>query len=260
MTRIEQLNSITRFCIYFLILAYISKKSDFWIQMPILIIIFIYILFTIYDNDDNGKLTEFNKTNQSDQFDQSDQMDKINQTVDKIEGFSSVDSNIGDETDMVDKYKYEKKIILEAGQYDENNKLVTAKYKCSKCDKKKKDNELYSYDKYEEYLKNTCRSPTPANPFMNPTVNDFGSEMPPKACNIEDDEIIDDITTSFNKDLFMDVSDLYERQNSQRQFYSIPGSSYPDTINFANWLYSPESTCKINQSKCSAFEDIRYNR
>lgn len=225
MTKIEQLNAITRFCIYFLILAFVTvqtENANIWIQIPILTIVFTYILFIIYDSDNLGKLNEHYVTTQ--------------------------------ETDT------EKipKIIIEAGQYDEQNELVTDIYQPAKLKNKKK--RTHSFDKNLEYLKNTCLQPTPANPFMNPTVNDFGVEMPPIACNVDDELIQDKMTDAFNKDLFTDVSDLFERQNSQRQFYSIPSSLPPDTVEFANWLYSPESTCKINQSKCGSFEDLRYNR
>jgi hypothetical protein len=91
-------------------------------------------------------------------------------------------------------------------------------------------------------------------------MNDFGVDIAPSACNVDDDDIQERIDKNFAKDLFTEVSDVFERNNSQRQFYSIPGSSVPDTINFANWLYSPENTCKVDQSKCMKFEDLRYNR
>lgn len=236
MSRIEQLNAVTRFCIYFLILACITQKSEIWIQAPVLIIVFTYVLFVAFESDNDGKMETI----------------KSAKSTDSVETFLNSSHN-------------NKNIILEAGQYDEQNKLVTDTYQSSKHDKSKKkrkmsQNKKYSFDNMTEYTKATCRKPTPANPFMNPTANDFGIEMPPQACNIDDEDIRDKVTTSFNQDLFMDVSDLFERQNSQRQFYAIPGSNYPDTIGFANWLYSPESTCKINQSKCGAFEDMRYNR
>ena len=225
-------------------------------------IIFIYVLFIIYESDENGKLIEFNRINDSSRNSNN------NYANNYANNYSDNDNNKENFNTLFYKKqntKTNKKsktniIKLEAGQYDENNNLITGEYQCSKCDVDKKEKDLYSYDEYNEYLKNTCQKPTEENPFMNPTVNDFGVEMPPEPCNVEDDEIKERIDESFNKNLFMDVSDLYEKQNSQRQFYTIPGSNIPDTINFANWLYSPKNTCKVNQSKCGSFEDIRYNR
>lgn len=62
MTRIEQLNSLTLFCIYLLILLYITNKLTYvWIQLIVFFVIFIIIFYYIYINDNNGKLN--NMTN-----------------------------------------------------------------------------------------------------------------------------------------------------------------------------------------------------
>ncbi len=244
MSRIDQLNAVTRFCIYFLILAIITKQSNIWIQLPLLAIIFTYILFISYDADSEGKYNEMTRM-------------KIQSENDTNENFIS--SNNTDNKNNTDNTNNKNPIIsIEAGIYDEKGKLVTGPYECSKCDKK--NQYKYSYDEIDEYKKSTCRRPSESNPFMNPTVNDFGAVSPPQACNIDDDDIDHEIHENFNKNLFTEVSDLFERNNSQRQFYSIPGSAVPDTVGFANWLYSPEGTCKTDQMKCMSYNDLRYNR
>jgi len=43
MTRVEQFNAITRFCIYLLILLLITKRSMILVQITILIIVFVTI-------------------------------------------------------------------------------------------------------------------------------------------------------------------------------------------------------------------------
>ena len=40
MSRNEQLNSITRFCIYYIILLLLTNKEDEWIKLPLSIIFF----------------------------------------------------------------------------------------------------------------------------------------------------------------------------------------------------------------------------
>ena len=66
----------------------------------------------------------------------------------------------------------------------------------------------------------------------------------------------EEIEQHFNKGLFKDVSDLYGKNNSQRQFFTMPntneyGVKNGDTVKFANWLYNNgESTCKEDTSKC----------
>ena len=59
MTRVEQLNAITRACIYFIILAFFFDKSEFLINLGIIIIIFVFIFYIIFKNDKNGCKTKY---------------------------------------------------------------------------------------------------------------------------------------------------------------------------------------------------------
>ena len=65
----------------------------------------------------------------------------------------------------------------------------------------------------------------------------------------------------FNKNLFRDVNDLYEKENSQRTYYSTPSTTIPnDQKSFAEWCYGIPETCKTNQQKCLVYDDLRYSR
>ena len=59
MTRDQQLNSITRFCLYFIILLYLTENDSEWIKLPVIVIIFVVILYYIYKNDNDSKFKEF---------------------------------------------------------------------------------------------------------------------------------------------------------------------------------------------------------
>jgi hypothetical protein len=230
MTRVEQLNAITRFCIYFIILVIVLDKSDLWIHVPITIIIFVAILYYIFDYDTDGMRDELYR----------------------MKGISeeTFDGNVprGDnETDEI-----------HSGFYDSDGKLNTGKYNGSKMEKKNKIK--YSFEDYKNYKKSSCRKPTADNPFMNPTSNDFELEDPPEACNAEDDEIQDKIVNFFNEGLYRDVGDLFEKENSQRQFYTVPQMNPPDQTAFAKWLYGTDDICKVDQSKCLRYEDLRNKR
>lgn len=209
MTRIEQLNSLTRFCIYLLIFSIITKQSNFWVQISIIIIIFLVIIYYIfeydnkinnYDNNNNNKKTEY-------------------MTVEK-----------------------KTKPIIESGYYDSNNDLHIGKHKKIK------------------YKKKTCKKPTVNNPFMNDTFDDLQTDNQPQPSNIDDDDIKDNINKLFNDGLYRDVSDLFERENSQRQFYTVPHMHPPDQSAFANWLYKNTAICKTNPNYCLKYEDLRYKR
>lgn len=225
MSRVEQLNSLTRFCIYFLVLALVTKKSDAWIQLPVITIIFCVILYYVFEHDTEGMSAELSR----------------------MKGFQA-DSTLDDDND----------ITIETGGYNSKGKLMLGQYQSSK--PKKYKNIKYSIDDYNDFKKATCRMPTKDNPFMNPILNDFEMEMPPEACNADDDLIKEKIGDAFNEDLFMDVTDLFERQNSQRQYYTLPHMNPPDQTAFAKWLYGTNDICKVDQSKCLRYEDIRFKR
>lgn len=196
MSRIEQLNAITRFCIYFIILSLLTNQNEIWIHCAILIIFLCVILHYVFLNDKNE--------------------------------------------------------IIKKQIPNENYENVACGTKTNK--------EFDDYTENDKFKNFTCRRPTADNPFMNPTINDFGVEYPPEACNADDDLIKDKIDSSFKEGLFMDVGDLFTIENSQRQFYTIPQMNPPDQTAFANWLYNSNDICKVDQTKCLKYEDLRYKR
>ena len=70
-------------------------------------------------------------------------------------------------------------------------------------------------------LETECRIPNKDNPFMNPTLSDYGSDKqpPPKSCpsynNVGVQRRVEEL---FNEDLYRDVNDIFGKNNSQRQF------------------------------------------
>jgi hypothetical protein len=221
-TRIEQLNAVTRFFVYLLILLVITDRSKLYIQISIMSIVFIIILYYIFESDKKGKYDELYRNKETEDFCGLDDKNKIE---------------------------------LESGYYDYENNLIIGKYQGSK---KCKNKVNYSLDEINEYKRNTCRKPTEDNPFMNSPIGDFENYDPPEACNVDDDEIKDKMVNMFNKDLFRDVGDLFERQNSQRMYYTIPYTTVPDQTGFANWLYGNHKTCRNDQKECLRYEDLRY--
>jgi len=83
MTKEEQLNAITRLCIYVLILMMLLGTSDIWIQTPIIIIIIIVIFNLVTKNN-----TEPKQTNDSEQYAISE-----NKTPTKIPKVTFIDDN-----------------------------------------------------------------------------------------------------------------------------------------------------------------------
>lgn len=106
----------------------------------------------------------------------------------------------------------------------------------------------YKIDKVDNKL---CSAPTYNNPFMNPNISDI-SFNPDRyeACDIELSK--KKINYKFNKNFFKNANDLYGRQSSMRQFYTVPNTTIPNKqTEFARWLYDGGSSCKQgNVERC----------
>jgi hypothetical protein len=107
----------------------------------------------------------------------------------------------------------------------------------------------------EQYTEETCTKPTMENPFMNVMMNEY-QENPKrgKACDV--DQVKEYVDDYFENTLYRSVDDIYNKDSSTRQYYTMPNTNIPnDQEGFANWLYKiPEKTCKEgNGEKCKYF-------
>jgi hypothetical protein len=112
-------------------------------------------------------------------------------------------------------------------------------------------------DKLDELIKindleTECRVPTKDNPFMNPPIHEFSNDkyQKPKSCpSYNNVGVQNRVEELFNKDVYRDVKDIFNKDNSQRQFYTVPGNQVPnDQGSFAQWLYGQPKTCKEGNS------------
>jgi hypothetical protein len=98
-----------------------------------------------------------------------------------------------------------------------------------------------------------CRGSTKTNPFANMLVTEYGKEMPPPPCAYDDME--KDVKKNFNENLPRNMDDWSERENSQREFITMPnGGRPPDTRAFAEFLYGGMRNCKTKQSQCTGYD------
>jgi hypothetical protein len=128
--------------------------------------------------------------------------------------------------------------------------------------KKKTKNESYSNLRPTTVKRErkACSPSTPNNPFSNATIGALlGDEGRAPACSYDDPGVADEMRKNFNKGLFRNLDDVYEVENSQRQFTTMPSTtSAPDTIAFAEFLYgSRGKTCKEDPSKCMPYFSAR---
>lgn len=104
-----------------------------------------------------------------------------------------------------------------------------------------------------EHFTNTATDatyPSQSNPFMNPMP--FDDRKRPEAIN--PGAVSNKIEKYFNRNLFREIGDIFSKENSQREFYTVPTTTYPShQEDFANWLYKTPPTCKEgNGNQCVA--------
>lgn len=106
----------------------------------------------------------------------------------------------------------------------------------------------------DEITETKCKVPTETNPFMNVLLTDYSLNPDRKpACDVQDTRVKGSMKKQFNKNLFSSIDDVYDKNNSFRQFYTTASTTIPnDQETFAKWLYfNEEKTCKEgNTAKC----------
>lgn len=274
MTRIEQLNAISRFFIYLIIIFLLTGRYDEWMYIPIIGLVIMIIMYYMFEIDEDGKRDELLRMKKKvetsvtrkpelnyrtyivddngettvidiDDREQEEfeQMRKIMEKKRKeIEGDDSPDT------------EYE----LQAGHYDSDGNLHYGTNYRATSDREDEDDIKYSLEEMRVYESARCRKPTKENPFMNPSILDFNTHDPPRACNADDDDIDDHIQLSFNDDMYRNLDDVFNRKNSQRQFFTVHHNTPNDQMAFAKWAYGFPETCKTDQTRCLKYQDLRF--
>jgi hypothetical protein len=105
------------------------------------------------------------------------------------------------------------------------------------------------------------RKPTLNNPFMNRLMTDDPKmEAAPEYYGDTEKEsaLRKEINDKFNHDLYLGVDDIYEKNNSQRQFYTTPNTSNPSNQEeFLKFMYPNMTSCKSDMKDCKVPEDLR---
>lgn len=284
MNRVQQLNALTRLFIYMIILFVLfgnidniynngenqndndnDYKINNLIYVPIIGIIFVIIMYNVFETDDEGKKAEILRLKRqikSPVFTEPD-VNYRTYTVD-IDGETKV-IDIDEEYEKNNNVEnFDTKYELQSGQYDSNGDFNYGNnYDALATNKEEKIK--YTLDEMRLYEKNKCRRPTKDNPFMNPSIVDFNSTSGQiMACNANDEDIDNNIDNmqsetrlKFNEDMYRNLDDVFDRKNSQRQFYTVAHNVPNDQDAFAKWCYKMPSNCKTNQTKCLKYQDLR---
>jgi hypothetical protein len=103
------------------------------------------------------------------------------------------------------------------------------------------------------YTEEVCVKPSKENPFMNVLMNEY-KENPErkKACDITRTDIKKSAKKYFDKKLYRSVSDIFNKEASDRQWITNPITTIPnDQKSFSEWCWGQSKTCKQgNGNKC----------
>lgn len=112
-----------------------------------------------------------------------------------------------------------------------------------------------SHDMDLSKLEESYKLPTKNNPFMNPTLDEYGTNTSKPAYDSYNNKGIQRVMEDdFDEGLYKDVNDIFNKNNSQRQYFTVPGNSVPnDRDTFMKWCYQTPPTCKEgNGLQCMA--------
>jgi hypothetical protein len=248
MTRIEQLNTISRSLIYLFILILFFGNNKKYMFVPIILLVFIGIINNISNFDNLSKNKELQRILNNRKIENEKEKQKnIDYDLESSDSSNSTITNINEENDQ--------NVKIETGYYDSNGDLYFDE------DIKEPEENLYTAVELIEYEKAHHVRPTRDNPFMNPNITQYNNNQSPQASNIDDKEINEEQEEQFNKDLYRNMEDLFNKKNSQRQFYTLPSTSIPNNqIEFAKFAYKLPYSCKEDQERCLRFEDLRTRR
>jgi len=214
----QKLNAILRFSIYFSVIHYLLKKNSNILFIPVVVSILTYVFYINNTDNTDNTYTKYN-TNVSE----------------PVENFTN-------------KNGYSKGNITFESEYNDANEPIDIDIDI---DIDMIENIRDTYDDRDT----NCKSPTNNNPFGNVLLGDIGNPKFKETCSSYNNNIVKrEQSDIFNKDLVRNIDDIYNKNNSQRQFYTMPVTDIiNDQTGFANWCYKTPPTCKEgNGLQCSA--------
>ena len=222
MTKTEQINAITRLCLYSILL--IALLDDDYYNNFICVPIILITIGVVYYNLD----IKNNNTN----------------NIKSIKSINKVGSNTN--TSQISTTYLNNK---HNNKEDDLKSLYT-------------NSDVYSYESVNMHDNSNSNSNSNSNTDnlagqMNTDITDFNV---PAASNSDDEDINDNQELQFSPDLFMSTTEVFDKKHMERQFYTVPNTAVPNNqVEFAKWLYSGYPTCKNDQTQCFRQTELRRN-
>jgi hypothetical protein len=262
MSRTTQMNTMTRLLIILIILSLLFEKDNTILLVCLTMIIMIVVFYVINKTDDKGVDKDLIKESK-DEIEKFTNMKKTcnecpNSVYSNKSPNYSVNKIYNNAKDQITKVPVNNNVLIESGYIDfDGNYKIGKDYSDINQDNIKINTPEISFDKYNYYKKETCRKPTADNPFANIVFADYlDASNIPEPCNVDDKDIHKEMNFLYNSSIYRNIEDVFERENSQRVFYTVPITTVPNKqTEFANWLYKTGPTCKENSANCTYFEE-----
>lgn len=288
MTRVEQLNALTRFFIYMILVLLIIDKTNEYMYLPIfgiIIIIVFYDLFIVNNNGDQ-KYTNIYKEemirepmknigSKSDYKTHQIYDDKDIVTINKNNNCDYTNDNDNDSqyvskgaySDPYGKIKKHAGRFQNTGQFHNINNVKSSKdIKYMIDDIRMNQNtdigvninakrKHFTVDNPNAYFNEENAPESEPDYYQEPYIN------VPVACNSDDEDINHTMALKYDEDIYHDIEDVFDKKNSQRQFFSVAHNIPNDMEAFAKWCYKFPPTGKTNQERNLRYYDFRmkYN-
>jgi len=98
-----------------------------------------------------------------------------------------------------------------------------------------------------------CTRPTTENPFGNVLLTDI-TDNPGRSAACPYNDVEQEVKDKFNERLYRNVNDVYEKANSQRQFYTMPVTSIPNDVEtYREFVFGIKKNCKTNPKDCTGY-------
>lgn len=259
MSRITQMNTVTRLLLILILLNMLFDNDNTLILLSLTGIIMIIIFYFIYKTDVIGIGKDLIQESEI----EIEKYTNVNKSCDDCTGNiynnkpinNSVNKIYNSTKEPITKEPVDKNVLIEAGYIDfDGNYKIGKDYSDANVDN---NIQKISYDKFNYYKNKTCRKPTVDNPFANIVFADYlDAGSVPEPCNVDNKDIQKDMNMLYNSSIYRNIEDVFERENSQRCFYTVPITTIPNKqTEFANWLYKTGPTCKENSSNCTYYEE-----
>ena len=125
--------------------------------------------------------------------------------------------------------------------------------------------EGFENPEHYEIARDNYTTPTPSNPMMNVTQNEYSDDpQRHEAAKSYVEPVVEEINQSVKSNLdarlFRNMGDEIDFENSMRQFHTTPNTTIPNNpMDFAKFCYGGMESCKEGSILQCEKNNFRYN-